>query len=468
MLNSYQPYEQIVAGKKMGTVRTIIREVFSKYWVSRRNEIETTLGLDWVYDMLKVKESEFTDIVKFGASADARREAFIFLSTLPFPGQWNLLSKFENNLENNKEIKDLLANEKSRIAHKLEKKKDKTFKLRHFCQILKKPISGNEKGVIRIFSLPYLFANQPLLKALNSKYFIFIEPPWGVLARHAWLRVFSTLDDPCLFGVGGHEDTLFLQTQENILTTHMAHGEFLNEGETGSLNAEKKYDIVFNSSFDEMPTKRHAFFLDVLADKSLRHIRTIFIGKGDEQNVSAFQNLVKEKNLENRITVKANLFRSEVPDILVQCRVGVHVSMHENACRCVYEYLRSNLPVIVTSSMAGFNFDTVNSKTGLVVTDDGLPQSILYVLNNIDKFTPRDWFLKNTGSSNSSRQLNSQLKFIFNRLGYRWTEDIVPLGSSGANRYMSLGDYEKFEREYRELYAILKKYAAMRIDLTIE
>ena len=85
--------------------------------------------------------------------------------------------------------------------------------LLHFCQILKKPCVPDEKGVLRIFSLPYLFAKPGLMKALNYLYFLYVEPPWGVLFRQAWLRPFVTLDDPTLFGLGGEEDSAFLRSQ---------------------------------------------------------------------------------------------------------------------------------------------------------------------------------------------------------------------------------------------------------------
>ena len=114
---------------------------------------------------------------------------------------------------------------------------------------------------MRIFSLPYLFVNPELLKALNRLYFLYVEPPWGVVFRHAWLRPFAGLDDPTLFGLNGEEDAAFLRSQPGILTTSLAHADFLEDDTALDFDKEKRFDIVFNSTFYDIPRKRHAVML---------------------------------------------------------------------------------------------------------------------------------------------------------------------------------------------------------------
>jgi len=64
--------------------------------------------------------------------------------------------------------------------------------------------------------------------------------------------------------------------------------------------------------------------------------------------------------------------------------------------------------------------------------------------------------------------LNQRLKTVFRDLGYSWTEDIAPLGSSGANRYLSPSDYEIFRKEFEQLFGIFQQWGKSPIRLTID
>ena len=80
--------------------------------------------------------------------------------------------------------------------------------------------------------------------------------------------------------------------------------------------------------------------------------------------------------------------------------------------------------------------------------DIELPEAISFVLNNGEGFAPRRWFLENTGSSLSTQKLNGILKKLFEELGYQWQEDIVPMLSSGPNRYANGSDFARFRDEF--------------------
>ncbi len=439
-------------------IRRQARKSIFELLVFKRPFLESVKGLKWPYDELKRLLPFFEDAAKNAKKSRIRHEARLFLSLLPFPGQWQWLIDTENNPGGNREIKELIYDEKKRIMAKLEKKRQKTFRIRHFCQVLKKPDMPGEKGVLRIFSLPYLFAKKELLKDLSKNYFLYVEPPWGVLARHYWLRVFSTLEDPVLFGLGGKEDRDFLDSQKGIITTSLAHGDFLEDIFTSD-PAEKKFDIVFNATYDDMERKRHDFLLKILAlHPGLKRTTALFVGRGSLQNVDECRKKVWEYNLETRVSVIANVLRKDIPGYLAQCKAGVQVSLHENVCRSIYEYFRSDLPCVVTSSMAGFDFRLINSKTGEIANDNDFPETLIRVIRNYKKYSPGKWFSENSGALRSSKILNNKIRQIFENSGYRWSEDIVPLGSSGANRYVDRAHYEKFFSRFEELFKIFKKH----------
>jgi hypothetical protein len=457
------------------TDSTYFRRLRDEIWdaliqllVWQRSFLEAERGLDWPYEGFRKRISFFEKAARESSDAFIQKQAGLFLARLPFPGQWQWLARAQNDFGTDPEIKAFLKLEAQRIAAKLNKKKQRQYMLRHFCQILKKPYLPEEKGILRIFSLPYLFVNPELLKALNRLYFLYVEPPWGVVFRHAWLRPFSTLADPTLFGLNGEEDAAFMRSQPGILTTALAHADFMQDDETLDFEQEKRFDLVFNATFDDMPRKRHAYMLELLRHPLLSQTTALFIGRGDARNVDACKLQIEAAGLSSRVTVKDNLLRQDVPGHLAQGKIGVQISLHENGCRSIYEFLRSNLPCVISTSMAGVNPASINAQTGIAAPDRDLARAISKALAQREKFAPRDWFLTHSGSLNSSRMLNDQLKAIFLERGYLWREDIVPLASSGANRYADNLHYKRFRPQFEELLKIFHQQAHLPMPLDVD
>ena len=429
--------------------------------------LEVARGLNWPYEGLRKRYDIFRAIAEKEDKSQLRLQALLFLSFLPFPKQWEWLFKAERIYPDDGEVKGFLAEERKKGFDRLQKKGQKNYKVRHFCQVLKAPAGENEKGVLRIFSMPYLFDSLQHLRQLSRKYLLIVEPPWGVVFRHTWLRKFSVLEDPTIFGVNSAEDISFLGSQAHAVPYSLAHGDYMSDSLEVKPSRIKEFDIVFNATFDEMKRKRHELMLELLNHPLLKDLRALFLGRGQEVKVEHFRNQVKRQGLQHRVTVMANLLRENVPTQLSRCKMGVHLSLNENGCRSIYEYFRSDLPCVVSSSMAGINLGIFNPQTGMAVTDQELPEAIAFALDHLDHFTPRHWFLENSGSSNSSRRLNQFLRQLFEKLGYQWRTDIVPLMSSGPGRYTNPADYELFREEFSWIHYCLKSAGELPIKVVL-
>ena len=443
-------------------------EAFYELLVWQRPWLESRRGLSWPYDALERRRTWFEERAEGDPDPDVRREACLFLARLPFRGQWRWLLRARREMPQNPEIRALAAREERRAAAKLAKKAQKRFRLRHFLQVLKKPELPDAKGILRIFSLPYLFLHPGLLEKLSRAYFLYVEPPWGVLFRHTWLRVFAAAGAPCLFGLAGPEDRAFLGSQAGILTTPLCHGDFLEDQPPAPSPAARRYDLVFNATFDDMPRKRHRFLLTLLQQAPLKDVTALFIGRGSDANVRQAAEWIHADGLSARVALEANLLRRDVPAALRHARLGVQVSLHENGCRSVYEYFRADIPCVATTSMAGMNPEIFNPATGRMVPDAELAGAIREMLDRPAAFTPRRWFLENSGALNASRSLNATLKRIFADLGYPWEADIVPLGSSGASRYVDPAHYAAFRPQYEELLALFQSVPGLPVRLSVE
>jgi hypothetical protein len=342
--------------------------------------------------------------------------------------------------------------------------------LRHFCQVLKGYRGAREKGILRIFSIPYLLValHPRMLSRISARYVIFAEPPMGILFRHTWWRHFANLADPCVIGIASPEDRAFLRQQASVEVAPLAHGDFLNDREPEGAGITKDYAIVFNATFDDMPRKRHELMLELLRHPLLIEAKTLFLGRGRDENIAALERRVRQLGLEKRVTIAANVRREEVPGHLARCRMGVHLSLYENACRSIYEFFRADLPCVISSSMAGMNPEIFNDQTGMAVSDADLPKAIDITLRHPERFAPRRWFLEHSGSRHSSRRLNEVFRTLFSRWGYEWREDIVALASSGANRYAEASDYERFRNDFRWLLDCLQQATARPSLFTLE
>jgi hypothetical protein len=450
-------------------IREKTATALNRLLVWERPELEAIKGIDWPYTELRKRYNAFLDPAESNGETDPiGKQAQLFLAFLPFPMQWSWMLRVEERFWSEPEVKDFLAFEAENIRGKIAEKPQKTFKMRHFCQVLKRFESPEAKGVLRIFSLPYLFADRTVLSRISRRYMLYVEPPMGAIFRHLWQRYFSTAEDPVLFGLASDEDASFAARQPNVETTPLAHGDFLEDIEWTDSGKPREYDIVFNSTFDDMLRKRHELMLRLLHHPLLSRARALFLGRGLEDNVDRFRAMVRQFGLEERVVVRANLQRSKVPFELDKCKMGVHLSLYESGCRAIYEFFRSNLPCVIASSMAGMNLRIFNPETGMAVQDDQLPEAISFVLANKDSFEPRRWFVTRSGSANSTPRLNETLKALFLKRGYSWNDDITPLGSSGASRYVSDIDRQRFKADFIWLLNCFESFGHSQVKFSVD
>lgn len=461
----------LLAGPNPVELRRTRREVHRalvQLLIWDRAFLESEKGILWPLGELAKRAGYFEQFARNGDPLWKRRQAQLFLALLPVPGQWRWLTREEARKRVDPEVQSLLIGQSSKISKKIQSKASKRFRLRNICQVLKAYRGPQAKGILRIFSIPYFFAQDELLQALTSRYVLYVEPAMGVFFRHSWGRAFSKLQDPCVFGMPGTDDRQFLDSQSNILSIPIAHGDFLEDTDLPPRPVQPKYDLVFNATFDDLPRKRHHLMLNLLQASELRETTVLFLGRGEPAAVADFSDRVRNLGLHDRVSVAANVRRTSIPDYLADCKVAVHLSLNENGCRCIPEFFRSNLPCVVSSAMAGLDFSVINDQTGRVVADRHLVRAIAQTLRDRHRFTPRRWFLDHSGSQVSTARLNSFFRDLFVEQGYAWDRDLVALTSSGASRYLRKADYQLFLPDFQWLMSVFEKLRPLPINLVLE
>ncbi|MFW5837724.1 MAG: glycosyltransferase [Desulfovibrionaceae bacterium] len=423
--------------------------------VRRRPELEAAGLLLRPYRLL----AETGAALQSPADSDPASPAALAAALLPIPGQWARLNALQD-AGPNRALQHFLRDEAGRVQTKAAKKfrkarqSGKHHKPWNFLQILKPPVSEQEKGVLRVFSMPYLLADARLVRRLGRDWVLLVEPAAGVNLRHDWMRAFLRAEAAPVFGVVGPEDAAFLRTQ-GCRVVNLAHSDYLPEDQDVPLGGPKRFDLLLVGLYDEMERKRHGLLLDLLLTPRLAATRALVLGRGAKESFARFQAMVSGRGLGDRVTARANLERRQVPALIDACRLSLNLSLHENGCRAIAESLRSDVPVAVSACAAGVNFEQITPRTGVAASDPDLPDAIAEALARLDRFTPRQWFLQRSGSANSSRELNRRLQAIFEDQGMDWTRDIVGLTSSGAHRHADPDALRRLLPHYRALAATL-------------
>ena len=198
-------------GDLLRNLRLSVAKALNRLLVWERPELEATRGLLWPYQVLKKYHPMFGALAESQENPFWQQQARFFLAFLPFPKQWLWLLRIEKHFPRSPEVAEFLRTEQNNVSEKVRNKPQRTFRLRHFCQIIKGFKGAHEKGILRIFAIPYIFMqiHPELLQQLSKRYVLFVEPPMGIVFRHAWWRHYSMLADPCLFGIGSEEDGSF-------------------------------------------------------------------------------------------------------------------------------------------------------------------------------------------------------------------------------------------------------------------
>lgn len=417
----------------------------------------------WPYQALIDHEKYFHETLN--DTAFLKDQALRYLTLLPFPGQWQRLLEAERVIGSDPEMDRFFRSELTILNRKVKKKQQKTYLVHHMCQVLKTPNLPKEKGILRVFALPYLWIDQDLLKALSERYVLYVEPSAGIHLRFAWMRNFTKLEDPVVIGAAAEEDRMFLKTQKGIIVTHLCHGDYVDPELVTPVQRDKDFDMVFNSTFDDIPLKRHELLLKCLGAPRLKNSTALFIGRGNDENLRQFEKMTQQYGVTERVTVKANIKRTDVHQFLARCKIGIHLCLHENGCRSVAEFICAGLPCVASELTSGLPNGMINPETGKIANDQNLETAIADTLQQWHTYNVRDWFLNHSGSINKSRELNKVFKQLFKTLGYEWKTDIAPLDSSGVNRYFKKQDLETFMPEFEQIYQIFKHLPQMPVPI---
>lgn len=314
-----------------------------------------------------------------------------------------------------------------------------------------------EKGVLY---LQYTESIRPFvtlfdIERLAERYRLVVEPStWGYQDESFLLLVRPGFD--VLVQAQDSVDFDYLSgLSSNLIPMRLGAGDWIDpENFVPADTTNKQYDFVMVASWS--PVKRHAVFFDALAKAGLYDAAVALIGYPWEGRTSRdIEALALRAGLRS-VQIFERIPRAEVATVIGCSRVGVMLTRREGANRGIYECLFCDVPVVLFAGNRGVNKSLVNSMTGQLAADDGLPDALKKTLAGAHTFRPRQWAVQHTGYCNAWRMLDDRLASLAQERGESYATPIAKIRSSPAAAYVLEADRERLEPEYLQLRGMLR------------
>ncbi len=300
--------------------------------------------------------------------------------------------------------------------------------------ILQKPATRGEgkieKGVLLLSRCDYACAKIPELK----KYFFLIEwRGWSGISNQITPHI-KLIDNP-------QELELAQKLFPKIICLAIADADFVDTDEFRPLGIAKPYAALQISAWQ--PFKRHELFVRAAAlcpDRSFMKFGHFWNSTNDKEaqkqqqlrsdiialdgSLGASIEFPFSKSIRNE---DAPSNPEDINMIINKCRMGILTSNDEGVNRFKMECLAADIPFLVAADASPTVKKHVNERTGMLFppTPRGLADTIMWIDQHRDRFSPRKYVLKHSGKARSLAELRKALSALARREGYRCTYDTI-------------------------------------------
>jgi glycosyltransferase involved in cell wall biosynthesis len=201
----------------------------------------------------------------------------------------------------------------------------------------------------------------------------------------------------------------------------------------------KDFDVVMVASFQRL--KRHAVLFRALQKIRPKRLRVALVGATWERDRQEFEEEIRSFGVQDDCTIFQGLSAEQVNDVLNRSKVKLLLSKMEGGNKAVLEALAAGTPCIIYKHLVGRR--DIHPETGMYVEDDELPDALLYMSENYQRFSPREWLMQHSGIHHTTAVINTLLRDQAIRTGRPWTVDIVPK----VNKYAGLRYHRPTDEE---------------------
>jgi glycosyltransferase involved in cell wall biosynthesis len=320
------------------------------------------------------------------------------------------------------------------------------------CIVLRSP-EGHRKGILLlIYSYYFSFFQRVFdLQEIYKRYHIVLEPSWSGYFNLDILS-YTLLDQPVFVEASEPVDFSFIRDlKTNLIPVNIGNNWWVDHRVFRPIESIRKdIDVIMIAAWARY--KRHHKFFSVIRELKNRgkKIRVSLVGYPSEQKLEGIHYLAKFYEIDSQIEFHEWLSPAEVNYQLNRAKVNILWSRFEGFNRAIIEGMFAGVPCILRQGFNyGFSYPYINDSSGIYANETDLADKLLYMLENHDTFSPRDWVMGEMTCQKATEILNNAITGQENSKGQKYNGKLaVKVNGLHGMNYWDSDDNSRFQEDY--------------------
>ncbi|MEN0037252.1 MAG: glycosyltransferase [Cellvibrio sp.] len=264
------------------------------------------------------------------------------------------------------------------------------------------------KGMLLIkFTKTFSYALRNLdIERLSSYFYVVLEPSWSGYADPDILAWIGKSKDIVIQSSEVQDRALMNCFPETFRAVSFGSGSWVPDYDFAPLVGDKEFDSIYIANTN--PIKRVGRYIDAIKKIVLAgHVnyKGCLVCASWGESAHLIQLLVKNAGIEKNLILKFSLSKEDVILFLNKSKCNLLLSLKEGSNRSLFEAMMCNVPVISLVENIGVNKEYIGEQSGLLIPDEMLESSMLWLSKNYQSFSPRIWALENISYKKSMDRL---------------------------------------------------------------
>jgi len=203
--------------------------------------------------------------------------------------------------------------------------------------------------------------------------------------------------------------------------------------------------------------KKHKEIFDVVSrvKKNGKILKLLLLGYQIDMTMDDVYRLAKDAGIEQQIEMYEKISPTEVARQISRCKANLVWSKREGVNKAIIEGFFCNVPGILREGFNyGHKYGYINENTGIYSSPGTLTNDIVFMLENYEKFSPRQWVMNNMTSHHAKQKLS---EIVYGgTCANESNPNVTKVNSLDGMSYFNTADRDKFSEEYQFLMSCAK------------
>jgi glycosyltransferase involved in cell wall biosynthesis len=274
------------------------------------------------------------------------------------------------------------------------------------------------KGMMLIkFTKTFSYALRNLdVDRLSQYFYVILEPSWSGYADADILAWVGKSRDVVIQASEVQDRALMNCFPGTFKAVSFGSGNWVPSYDFKEINVDKEFDSIYIANTS--PIKRVGRYIDAIkkiVDSGNLNYKGCLVCASWGESEHLIEMLVRRSGIENNLALLFSLTKDEVIHVLNRSKCNVLLSYKEGSNRSLFEAMFCNVPVITLVENVGINKEYISEQSGLLVPDEALESTMIWMSENYQSFSPRSWAMENISYEKSMEKLLSLLyrKWMF-------------------------------------------------------